>query len=106
MSYFHITASNIRLEGHELVANLDNGSGEFTEARIDLNTVLGNENGRFNWGGCDFSGSAENVSLETAADGMPILRADLRNEDGNLCPANVNLTERLINHFGQFQFQQ
>lgn len=45
MSYFHVTASNIRLEGNELVANLDNGSGESPEARIDLNTVLGNEDG-------------------------------------------------------------
>ncbi|CCX10125.1 Cyanovirin-N [Pyronema domesticum] len=106
MSYFHVTASNIRLEGNELVANLDNGSGESPEARIDLNTVLGNEDGHFSWGGKNFSASAENICLEIAADGMPILRADLKNSDEALVSANVNLTERLINTFGEFQFQE
>lgn len=43
---FHASAEHIRVDdGHILRAVLHNGSGEAVEAELDLNTVLGNNDG-------------------------------------------------------------
>jgi hypothetical protein len=59
--------------------------------------------GRFDWSGADFAGSAENISfsLEGAAN-QPILRAALRDGEGNLNNTDLNLEEWLNNNDGQF----
>lgn len=44
---FHQASSNIRVdEGHILRADINGNTAE-----LDLNQVLGNNNGRFQWGG-------------------------------------------------------
>lgn len=44
---FHESAREVRIEeGRFLVAELRNEAGDFVEARFDLNSVLGNEDGR------------------------------------------------------------
>ena len=43
---FHETAQNIRIEdGHRLFADLQTESGDWVSAEMDLNTVLGNNDG-------------------------------------------------------------
>lgn len=45
---FHLTAQNIRVEGHHyLVGELQNEDGNFNESSIDLDELLGNDNGPF-----------------------------------------------------------
>ena len=44
---FHISAAEVRVDdGHILRARLDNGEGQQVDAEFDLNTVLGNNNGK------------------------------------------------------------
>ena len=43
---FHVTAQDIRVDDkHVLVAQLQNESGEYVDASIDLSPFLGNKNG-------------------------------------------------------------
>ena len=42
---FHNSAEDIHLDGTILKANLFNAEGELQEAELDLNDVLGNDNG-------------------------------------------------------------
>ena len=42
---FHASAQDISLDGAVLRANLVNVEGEAVEAQIDLNSLLGNDNG-------------------------------------------------------------
>ena len=98
------TAQNARVDdGHILRASLQKADGSWQDAEIDLNQHIGNNNGRFDWSGADFAGSAENISfsLEGAAN-QPILRAALRDGEGNLNNTDLNLEEWLNNNDGQF----
>ncbi|TQV90940.1 Cyanovirin-N [Cordyceps javanica] len=102
---FHTSSSNIRVDdGHILRASVRNGNGEDVESELDLNTCLGNSNGRFEWGGRDFSGSAENITFSVEGDAqVPILRARLRGGDDS-SDADVNLAERIGNDNGSLSF--
>jgi hypothetical protein len=53
MTNFHGSAENVYLDQHCAVlhAHLRNVHGDFVEAEIDLNQILGNEWGHFKWGG-------------------------------------------------------
>jgi hypothetical protein len=43
---FHETAENIRVDdGHILRTSLRNGDGNMVDAELDLNQVIGNDNG-------------------------------------------------------------
>ncbi|CZR67921.1 related to Cyanovirin-N homolog [Phialocephala subalpina] len=100
---FHLSAQNLRLEGSTLISTLANVEGQENDASIDLNSIIGNEDGRFFWGGADFASSAENISLSIeGGDNVPVLRAQLRNAEGELVDADLNLGERLGNNDGQF----
>lgn len=49
---FHTSASNIRVDdGHILRARLRNTNGDEVDAELDLNSCIGNNEGRFQWGG-------------------------------------------------------
>lgn len=54
-----------------------------------------------------FADSAENIhfSIE-GGDNVPILRAQLRNIEGELVDADINLSERIGNDNGQFVFRE
>lgn len=123
---FYLSSQNARLEGSTLIATLTNGEGAAVESSIDLNTIIGNQDGwstvpfslihflpnssslmytigRFFWGGADFAASAENLRFALEGDNsVPVLRAQLRNAAGELVDADLNLGERLGNNNGQF----
>ena len=120
---FHVSAQDIRVDdGHILRARLSNSRGDEVDAEIDLNQLIGNNNGMlampsflgetithhqkgsFEWGGENFSHSAEDITFAVEGGGAPILRAGLRNLDGNLEYRDINLAERVGNNDGSFYF--
>ncbi|KAK4175817.1 Cyanovirin-N [Triangularia setosa] len=104
---FHLSAQDIRVDdGHILRARLDNGEGDWVDAELDLNTVLGNNDGIFEWEGGNFSDSAEGITFSIEGDeGVPILRAGLTNMNGDVNWHDVNLAERITNNGGQLEIQ-
>jgi hypothetical protein len=45
---FHETAQNIRVDdGHRLVAELQNEDGDWVHAELNLDQILGNDNGMY-----------------------------------------------------------
>ncbi|KAE8152430.1 Cyanovirin-N [Aspergillus avenaceus] len=104
---FHLSAEDIEIQdNHLLVAKLRNEDGDLVDAEIDLNQHLGNNDGSFEWDGTDFSETADDVSFEIEGDGeVPVLRAKLKNGEGEDVDADVNLSERIINDNGSFSYQ-
>ncbi|CAI4213420.1 unnamed protein product [Parascedosporium putredinis] len=103
---FHQSAQDVTLDGAILRARLANVEGEWIDAEFDLDSILGNDNGAFQWGGGGFSGSSEDISFELEGDDqVPILRAALFNVDGEAIPADLNLAERIHNNNGEFYFE-
>ncbi|KAJ4391084.1 hypothetical protein N0V93_004698 [Gnomoniopsis smithogilvyi] len=103
---FHETCEleSIRIDdGRFLRCLVRREDGELTEAEIDLNCCIGNENGQFEWGRENFSESAEDIRVDIEA-GQPILRAVLRREDGEFDARDLNLTERISNQDGRLCF--
>ena len=123
---FHYSAEDIRVEdNHILKARLQRADGEWQDSEIDLNNFLGNDNGQsrtatipassianvlqghFFWEGSGFSGSAENVHFTIEGDGsVPVLRATLFEQNGNGETRDVNLSERVSNNDGHFNFSE
>ena len=121
---FHESAHDIRIEdGHILKASLRDGEGDDRDVEIDLNDFIGNDNGmkqsshpcwaycanrfvsgRFCWGGENFNESATNVELSLEGSGIPVLRANLFNVDGEEIEADINLAERISNEDGELVF--
>jgi len=63
--------------------------------------------GYFQWGGADFSRTAENVEFRIeGGDAVPVLHATLRCSDGSTRVADINLAERIENINGGFQFSK
>lgn len=62
--------------------------------------------GSFQWGGENFSESAEDITFAIEGSGVPILRAGLRNLDGELVYRDINLAERIGNNDGNFDFRE
>ncbi|KAI1480999.1 hypothetical protein K445DRAFT_322672 [Daldinia sp. EC12] len=106
MSNFYVSSTDIRVDdNHILRARLRTEDGGEVDSEIDLNQFIGNNNGRFEWGGVNFSETAQNVSfsIEGGAS-VPVLRAELQNVDGEWVGADINLGERISNDNGRFQF--
>lgn len=121
---FHESANNIELEdGHILKASLRDEEGDDRDVEMDLNDFIGNDNGmkqsshpcwayraniflsgRFCWGGENFKESATNVELSIEGSGIPVLRANLFNVDGEEIEADINLAERISNENGELVF--
>ncbi|KAJ5992160.1 cyanovirin-n family protein [Penicillium sp. IBT 35674x] len=102
---FHESANNIELEdGHILKAKLQDGEGEEREVEMNLNDFIGNDNGCFCWGGENFKDSATNIELSLEGPGIPVLRANLFNVEGEEVEANINLAERISNENGELVF--
>ncbi|KAI5460587.1 Cyanovirin-N [Mariannaea sp. PMI_226] len=103
---FHLTAEYICLEeGHILRARLANEDGDYVDAQIDLDNYVGNNLGSFDWGGENFSHSAEDITFSLEGDdNVPILRAILGDGEGNQIPADLNLAERISKDNGEFNF--
>ncbi|KAE8140742.1 Cyanovirin-N [Aspergillus pseudotamarii] len=104
---FQSSAQNIRVEGKNiLVAELRCEDGQWREARVNLDEHLGNDDGHFQWGGQNFSETAKDVHFAIeGGSNVPVLRAQLRDRNGNYQPRDVNLGERVYNANGYFHFQ-
>ena len=102
---FHSSAEGITVDHHILRAQLRNEDGNNVEAEINLDDYVGNNDGRFEWGGNGFSQTAENIhfSIE-GGDSVPVLRARLQNLEGDFVDADLNLAERFSNENGRFVF--
>ncbi|EKD17170.1 uncharacterized protein L3040_005392 [Drepanopeziza brunnea f. sp. 'multigermtubi'] len=107
---FHASAQDVRVEdNHILKATLTNAAGEPVEAELDLDNCIGNQDGRFEWGGQGFSDSGQNFSFgieggEGGEDGLPILRGELSNVEGEPVACDINLSERIENRDGELVF--
>ncbi|KAJ5669878.1 hypothetical protein N7462_010948, partial [Penicillium macrosclerotiorum] len=103
---FHESAVSIELEeGHRLKATLRHGDDEERDSELDLNDVIGNNNGEFVWGGENFKDSAENIEFHREGDDdVPVLRAVLYTIDGEGVSADINLAERITNQDGHLVF--
>ncbi|PYI30651.1 CVNH domain-containing protein [Aspergillus aculeatinus CBS 121060] len=104
---FHLSASDVHIDdNHILVAVLRDEEGEEHESTLDLDEFLGNNEGRFDWGGNGFSGSARDVTFSIEGGGeVPVLRAELANSEGEYFPADVNLSEHIENDNGKLVYQ-
>ncbi|KAK3401881.1 Cyanovirin-N [Sordaria brevicollis] len=106
---FHLSAQDARIEHRDgktwLLASLQREDGEWQHAEFNLDTIIGNNDGHFQWGGQDFTGSAQNITFDPkeGADDQPILRAELQDCSGEWHARDVNLTEIVENINGQFQ---
>jgi len=70
-----------------------------------LMTGLRASTGNFEWGGSDFSHSAQNITFSIEGDdNCPILRAELANVEGEYQHRDINLSERIGNSDGQLVF--
>ncbi|GAQ33812.1 hypothetical protein ABZX51_003096 [Aspergillus tubingensis] len=105
---FYRTAEDISLkDDHILVAKVANEEGEMVDSEFDLNSCIGNDEGRFLWGGNDFAGSAEEISFSIEGeDNVPVLRAKLSNSEGEQFDADVNLAEHITNDNGELKYQE
>ncbi|KAJ5272412.1 hypothetical protein N7478_007537 [Penicillium angulare] len=101
---FHASASEIELEDdHILKVTFEDGS----ESTLDLNQVIGNNDGNFQWGGENFADSASDIELHREGDDdVPVLRANLGTIDGDENAADINLGERIANEDGELVFKE
>ncbi|RAL12064.1 CVNH domain-containing protein [Aspergillus homomorphus CBS 101889] len=104
---FHLSASEVRIDDNRyLVAVLRDEDGNENESRLDLDEYLGNSEGRFEWGGNNFSESARDVHFAIEGGGeVPVLRAELQNSEGEFFPADVNLSEHIENNNGNLIYE-
>jgi len=104
---FHLRSENLRLdEGHILRGRLRAEDGNLVDAEINLDDCLGNLNGMFHWGERGFSGSAKNISFSIEGGGeVPVLRAELSDQNDQTQTRDVNLAERIVNRNGRLVFE-
>ncbi|KAH8659914.1 Cyanovirin-N [Xylariales sp. PMI_506] len=98
--------NSIYLENSGILhARLRDDCGQWCDASINLNDYIGNDNGRFYWGGCSYSDNGElfDVYIEGAGP-VCVLRGKLRDGCGNLIDSDLNLAERLGSQNGYFIF--
>ena len=98
---FSLSCTDISIQGSVLSARCRNASGKHLPSQLDLNTVVGNDNGKFNWDMNNFSKSATNVGLNGA-----FLCAQLRSRSGRFVPACLNLNFCIENANGALRFKR
>ncbi|EAQ87096.1 hypothetical protein CHGG_03715 [Chaetomium globosum CBS 148.51] len=103
---FAQSAQDTRVDdGHILRARLQKADGEWVDAEINLNDFIGNNDGCFEWGGVNFSESAQDIHFSVeGTDAAPVLRAILLNMEGEGVERDINLGERIGNNDGSFEF--
>ena len=93
---FSKTSQNIRLQGNSiLVADCKKQDGSSKSSSLDLDTLLGNVDGKFTRGQQTFSKTARNIALK----GL-ILSAELKNSSEVWVPATVDLDALIANNDG------
>ncbi|KAJ5588542.1 hypothetical protein N7537_011220 [Penicillium hordei] len=86
---------------------LNKVTGHWNPSSLRLDSYLGDEGGDFQWGGHEFTEKASNITFnaDEGAAHQPILRADLLDDAGEFHEADKNLSERISNVNGQFEFR-
>ncbi|KAF8597840.1 Cyanovirin-N [Ceratobasidium sp. AG-I] len=106
---FHQSAdiSSLKVnDGRLLLGRLRDNNGNFQHSAIDLNWILSNNDGHFQWGGERYTATSRDVTFGMEGGGnVPILRAQLKNISGAWVSADLNLGERIKNVDGQFKFE-
>ncbi|KAJ5116171.1 Cyanovirin-N [Penicillium angulare] len=101
---FNLDADNLRLERrYDLRATLKDDEGRPRESSIDLDEIIGQYNGKFVWGGQGFHRTAGKVDL-VIENGRPILYARLRDFHRYWSDEKLDLSERIVNNHGYFQY--
>ncbi|KAH7162085.1 Cyanovirin-N [Dactylonectria estremocensis] len=100
---FSQSSRNIRIEDSLLYADcLKEDNRTWVPAEINLDSVIGNINGSFQWGKQAFSQSARDIHLEENS----TLAASLANEVGTYGPdQTVNLDDHIANINGHLEYQ-
>ncbi|KAH2909303.1 hypothetical protein KXW25_004166 [Aspergillus fumigatus] len=103
---FHTTCDTIVLKDkHILSSRCKRPDGTYSFSEIDLNDCLGNNNGKFVWGGESFADSASQVHLALEwGEGRPMLHAQLNDWHGSVQSASVNLGECIQNEAGGLEY--
>ncbi|KAI9687876.1 MAG: hypothetical protein M1822_001957 [Bathelium mastoideum] len=95
------SAHSIRLDSSAIVrAQCKRTNGEEVEASLDLNPVIGNNDGHFDAPGQNFAATASNVHLKGFN-----LHADLRKIDGKYRHDTLDLSKCLTNEDGRLSFR-
>ncbi|KAJ5210628.1 hypothetical protein N7491_010434 [Penicillium cf. griseofulvum] len=78
----------------------------WNESRLRLDDCLGDDGGRFEWGGKEFTDRAQNIRFnpDEGASHVPVLRAQLQDDQGKFLDTDVNLAERINNQDGSLLF--
>ncbi|CAG8049472.1 unnamed protein product [Penicillium salamii] len=103
---FHESSTNIELDDdHILKATLRDENGDEQDSELNLNDIIGNNDGHFAWGGGGFLDSADEISFDLEGDdNIPVLRAKLKDVEGEEQDADINLAECIGNDNGQLVF--
>jgi hypothetical protein len=81
-------------------ANCRTLDGRYQRSSLDLNSIIGNIDGQFQWGSQAFSRSATGASIQGA-----VLTANLRKKNGTYVRASINLDARITNNNGNLQYR-
>ncbi|KAB2575221.1 putative glutamine-serine-proline rich protein [Lasiodiplodia theobromae] len=106
---YHLSSRSPRLwsDGNHcfLVAECDAGGGRFQESRIDLDEIITNRDGEFQWvhrgQTGNFSGTAERWEI---VDSGNVMVADLRKVDGTMHRRRFVLSEKITNEGGHLKY--
>jgi hypothetical protein len=97
---FARTCEQIRLLGTQLVAVCEKVNGTFAQSTVELNDVVGNDNGRLVFGASGFARACDNIQLQGA-----VLQADCLSASGNRLRSRLNLDAHIANDDGQLIVQ-
>ena len=96
-----MTIQNAGSFGCLLFAQCQDYSGHnYNKSQINLSKILGNNDGKFVWGGHDFHKEASGIELKDEH----ILVAKLRANNGAMILASVDLNEAITNSDGGLAF--
>lgn len=97
---FSKTSTNIKLTGTAtLEADCQKTAGGSTASTLDLDTGLGNTEGKFDRKSKKFTLSAKDIKLDGT-----VLKATLSTTAGSLLPASTNLDDYVQNDEGVLKF--
>ncbi|RJE26799.1 CVNH domain protein [Aspergillus sclerotialis] len=103
---FQNSSTSITLRNnHFLHCFCQKPDGSYECSQIDLNDCLGNNNGKFVWGGDNFANNASQIHLSIEGEaGVPYLHAQLNDRKGSVQSASVNLGECIRNEAGALEY--
>ncbi|KAG8753454.1 hypothetical protein FRC14_006023 [Serendipita sp. 396] len=101
---FQFTSTNIALNGTILSANCQRKDGQSQNSTIDLNPLIGNINGQFQYGKSDFAQTSTDYgNLQIHGDGTIWLLGTLQKEGGGSDQSTINLSDHIANTDGTLQ---